>query len=328
MPLYGRLLIFAASLAAVLGGSILLSQSLRQIGESLHFPEQFLGFVIALGADSPEIASSLVAITSGQQDVGAGVIFGSNLFNVASLLGLAALIAGGIKVRRRTVLVNGGMGVLITALALLLASGWGPGPGLAVLILMVPLPYAAILWMRRGTINALPLPSSWKAFLADATSDHAEGSEKSNAVKETNREQDAHSQEVSGKSLAQGGIALVLITGGSVALVRFTTLLTAGRLPHELLGPVVLAGLTGIPNVYTAMRLALRQNGPAVVVEAMNSNILNIVAGLAIPAVVFGGVSFSGTGLMSAMWLLALTMAAIALCVWQRGLSRIAGSLF
>ena len=70
--------------------------------------------------------------------------------------------------------------------------------------------------------------------------------------------------------------------------MRVTTQLTAGWLPHALLGPVVLAGLTGIPNVYTAMR----HNGSAAVTEAMNSNILNIMAGLAIPAVLLGSSAF------------------------------------
>lgn len=325
LPTYGLVLIFAGSLACVIGGSVLISQSLRDIGKHLHLPEQFLGFLIALGSDSPEIASSLVAISSGQQDVGAGVIFGSNLFNLASLLGLAALIAGGIKVQRRTVLLNGSVGLLVTVLALALVSGWGSTVTFAVLILLIPIPYAAILWMRSPAVEALPLPSSWTAFLADASSDRSQGSE-------TNPPSEA----VAGGKNGDGGLskpvvktvaALVLIVGGSIALVRTTTSLTAGWLPHALLGPLVLAGLTGIPNVYTAIRLAMRHNGPAVVVEAMNSNILNVVAGLAIPALVFGGISLSGTGLLSALWLLALTVGAIALCVWRCGLSRTTGSV-
>jgi cation:H+ antiporter len=48
----------------------------------------------ALSADAPEISSAVVAMLSGQTDVGVGVAFGSNIVYVASLLGITAVIAG------------------------------------------------------------------------------------------------------------------------------------------------------------------------------------------------------------------------------------------
>jgi hypothetical protein len=41
-----------------------------------------------LAADAPEISAAVSALTSHQQSVGAGVVLGSNVFNLAALLGL------------------------------------------------------------------------------------------------------------------------------------------------------------------------------------------------------------------------------------------------
>ncbi|MEO7361657.1 MAG: hypothetical protein ABI120_15105 [Gemmatimonadaceae bacterium] len=79
----------------VIGGSMFLSRSLGRLDTRLNIPEQLLGFIIALCADSPEISATVVSMLSGQSDVAVGVVFGSNLFNLASLIAAAALTEKG-----------------------------------------------------------------------------------------------------------------------------------------------------------------------------------------------------------------------------------------
>jgi Ca2+/Na+ antiporter len=55
-----------------------------------------------------------------------------------------------------------------------------------------------------------------------------------------------------------------------------------------LLGALALAGLTSVPNAYAAASLALKGHGAAVVSVTLNSNTINLVAGLALPALVYG----------------------------------------
>jgi cation:H+ antiporter len=109
MTLWESILLFFVSLAAVIGGGMFLSRALGRLGPRLNIPEQFLGFLTALGADSPEISCAVVAMISGQTDVGVGVVFGSNLFNLASLFGLTAIIAGRVSASREHVLLDGGI---------------------------------------------------------------------------------------------------------------------------------------------------------------------------------------------------------------------------
>ena len=46
-----------------------------------------------MGADSLEISSAIVALLSNRRDLGVGIALGSNLFNLAALLGLGALVS-------------------------------------------------------------------------------------------------------------------------------------------------------------------------------------------------------------------------------------------
>ena len=72
-------------------------------------------------------------------------------------------------------------------------------------------------------------------------------------------------------------------------MVRAATDLGAplGRLRTSIIGTLVLAALTSLPNLLTAVRLALHGRGSATVSEAFNSNSLNVLAGIAIPALFF-----------------------------------------
>jgi Ca2+/Na+ antiporter len=88
------------------------------------------------------------------------------------------------------------------------------------------------------------------------------------------------------------------------------------------MGTLVLAGLTSIPNAVAAIRLALHHRSSAVVSEAFNSNGMNIVAGLLLPAALLGGVASSAAGRLSAVWALVMTMAVVAMLLRQRGVRR------
>src|SRR5258708_38917525 len=91
------------------------------------------------------------------------------------------------------------------------------------------------------------------------------------------------------------------------------------------LGAVALAGITSLPNAYAATRLALSGNGTAVVSLAFNSNTLNLLAGIALPAVLIGGLASAPGAMVDIAWLTALTLVAIGLGYLGRGLNRWSG---
>ena len=117
------LLAFAAGVAVSLAASWLLVSRLERLAERAGFSEAWLGLVAALAADAPEITSAVTALAGGQASVGAGVVIGSNVFNLAALLGLAAVVAGPIRFHRRVLLLGGVPGIWVAAVCLLVIAG-------------------------------------------------------------------------------------------------------------------------------------------------------------------------------------------------------------
>jgi cation:H+ antiporter len=98
-------------------------------------------------------------------------------------------------------------------------------------------------------------------------------------------------------------------------------------LNKTILGVLVLAIFTGIPDVITAIKLALNGKGLAVMSEAINSNTLNILFGICIPATVFGVGTLAGQTVFSAWWLIGMTFIAMFLLYFKKGFSRINGAI-
>src|SRR5215472_10563683 len=114
---------FAGAAAASLLASWLLVSRLERVGERLGLSEALLGIVAALAADAPEITAAITALTSHQHGIGAGVVLGSNVFNLAALLGLGAIVAGRIRLHRRVVVLGGTVAVLVAAVCMLVVTG-------------------------------------------------------------------------------------------------------------------------------------------------------------------------------------------------------------
>lgn len=117
-------LLFLASFVLTVVSSLVLAEVVDRVGERFGFSEGLLGIVTALAADSPEIAAAVTAIERGRTGVGLGVIVGSNIFNIAALLGLSAVVAGKVRIRRRALVFQGGVVLFVTVVASALVLEW------------------------------------------------------------------------------------------------------------------------------------------------------------------------------------------------------------
>jgi Ca2+/Na+ antiporter len=97
--------------------------------------------------------------------------------------------------------------------------------------------------------------------------------------------------------------------------------------PQIITGGVVLAAVTSLPNSVAAVYLAARGRGAAMLSTTLNSNALNVTAGLLLPATVTGLGPPSGQSGLIAVWYLALTLVALAFAYRDRGMSRATGLL-
>ncbi len=90
-----------------LAASFVLVSRLERVAGRIRLSEAMLGLVVALAADAPEITSAVTASAHGQTGIGAGVVLGSNVFNLAALLGLGAIVARRIRLHRKVVILDG-----------------------------------------------------------------------------------------------------------------------------------------------------------------------------------------------------------------------------
>jgi cation:H+ antiporter len=308
-------LLFAGAAVVSLSASWLLVSRLERLADRAGFSEAWLGLVAALAADAPEITSAVTALAGGQESVGAGVVTGSNVFNLAALLGLAAVVAGRVAFHRRVVLLGGVPGVWVAAACLLTVAGAvPPAAGLALAALAL-VPYTALLGMRRSRLERLRLPRGWTGWLVAAV--HEEETELSEAIRP---------RAGTWPDGAAAAVALVTVVIASIAMERTaTTLGDRYAVPGIITGALVLAAVTSLPNAVSAVYLARRGRGAAVLSTALNSNTINVAAGLLIPASLIGLGSRSSHDVLVAAWYAGLTVLALALAYRGSGLGRLPG---
>ncbi len=78
-------------------------------------------------------------------------------------------------------------------------------------------------------------------------------------------------------------------------------------MPQIITGGVVLAAVTSLPNAVAAVYLAARGRGAAMLSTTLNSNTLNVTAGLLLPATIIGLGAPSVHSVLIAVWYLGLT---------------------
>jgi cation:H+ antiporter len=310
-------LLFVAGAAASLAASVVLVTRLERLGQRLAAPEAVLGLVTALAADSPEISTALAAIASGRRDVGAGVVLGSNVFNLAALLGLSALVAGRIGLHRRVVLLEGLVALWVALLSVAVATrAVAPIAGL-LLTLAAFVPYLVVSALPPAERRRLPLPRSWRAWLASAVNE--EELELVAAI---------HPRRGRWTDAAAALIALAVVVAASTLMERAgTTLGVRWGVSSIVVGGIVLAAATSLPNAAAAVYLASRGRASATLSEALNSNALNAIIGLMVPAAVLRFGRLPAGGLVAAAWYAGLTALTVGLAYVARGVDRRTGGL-
>ena len=152
-------LAFPAAAVIALGASFLLVSRLERLAARFRLSEAALGLVVALAADSPEITSAITASAHGQTSIGVGVVLGSNVFDLAALLGLGAIVARRIRLHRRVVVLDGAAAVWVALVSIVVVStGLGAPVGLA-LVLIVVVPYIVVSISSSNTLRRLGLPT-------------------------------------------------------------------------------------------------------------------------------------------------------------------------
>ena len=230
-----------------------------------------------------------------RDEIGVGVVVGSNVFNLAALLGLSALVAGHVRIHRHGLLLNGGVALAVTGVAVALVLGC----------------IGAV--VRRCCSSPRSSCPTWSCSRAPRRVRRLPRAAVREEVDDSR----------TGEQPAKASRLDLLVLAASLARDRARQhrawwtprpiSAAAGASPTSIVGTLVLAALTSLPNLLTAVRLALRGRGAATVSEAFNSNSLNVLAGIAIPSLFLSLGAASGLVTFSVWWLLGMTVVAVVL---------------
>jgi cation:H+ antiporter len=307
--------VFVTGIVVSLCSSWMLVVRIERVGARLGLSEGLLGMLAALAADAPEITAAVTALAHHDQRIGAGVVIGSNVFNLAALIGLAGVVAGRVALHPRVIELAGAVALWIAAASLaVVGGGCSPLVGL-VLVLAVLAPYILILGVGHERLDRLRLPAAWRRWLVAAI-----------AEEELELEVAIHPSRGHTRDAFMAAGAIVAVVAASIAMEQTASELgTHHAVPAIVVGALVLAGVTSLPNAVAAVYLAARGRGAAVLSTSLNSNAFNVVAGLLIPTTLLGIAAPSGQTTFLAASYLAMTVLVLVSAYVNRGLRRSAG---
>jgi cation:H+ antiporter len=303
-----EVILFVVSLDATLFAAAVFAARLDRLGELLGLPEALVGLLTAVGADAPELSAAVTALATGATGTGLGVVLGSNVFNLGAMIGVSALVAGRVTLRREALALDAGVAGGVTVAIALLGFGVVPAWAAFALALALVVPYVVVVALAEGQTLSLRRRRPFRRALGQhhARAPRAEGALRGPLL------------------VIPPAVAVVVL--GSIGMVHFSLQLAhRAGVPQVLVGVLLLAVLTSLPNALTGVRLGRARRGAALVSETMNSNTINLVGGVAVPALFVGlGRHFAGLLAADVVWVLAATCVA-AVMLWRPGGMRRAG---
>ena len=279
-------LVFAGALGMTLFAAAQYTRLLERLTEYEHFSLELLGFLGALGANIPNYVAALAAFFGGHGLLGIGIIVGSNIYNVAVILALAALAPPGRsgivlgklvahEVRYLAWLVAF-MGGTLFVLVLLGASLL---PGYQEVQVLLPLLIIGLfVLVVRDALRASPRAETEKA---SENLHHGQSGSQQVAVAAAG-EDDAPPLPI--RTILLAMLALGITLFGVVVMVQAAQMsATELQLSSVILSLVVLAVATSLPNTVVAYQLARTEGGTTSVEEILSSNAINLTLGVAVP---------------------------------------------
>lgn len=324
-------LVFVISLLLAVGASAWFTRRLETISDLFDLSAGLLSLLGALGANIPNYVASFVAAASGQFVVGLGIILGSNIFNTAIILGISTFAAKaryGIALTRtaakdvRVVAVST-LAIMLTTLLAVGLLAWRAGSATYPLSIAVSVGLLATNLLSLGLFCVLAFHA-----LQRVPHGHPARGTLTALIDEADPLPSGKRRMAATRSVGEAVLALVLALGGVIVMVQTGQAFAAEvHLSPTILGLVVLAVATSLPNTVVAFTLARTDRASACVEEVLSSNSINATLGIALPLLLWQP-THPDPGLLfpDALLMVALTLTALIGALRQR-VSRLTGFL-
>jgi Ca2+/Na+ antiporter len=232
------------------------------------------------------------------------------------MLGLSALVAARIRARHEALEVEAFVGLWTVVVSLAVVTGWiGGGAGL-VLVALVAVPYVVLLVSGPRRVRRLPFGIGRSRLIRRS---FGEGHR---------RERTLDSRREMLMIAVVLAVALFLIIVGGIATVHTANVLAdAWSIPEAIVGVIVLAILSALPNAWTGVRFGLQHRGSALMSETLNSNSINLAVGITLAAAIGSLGTLTHVDVFNVAWVLGMTAIAVMVFGRRDGGGRVAGAL-
>ena len=241
--------------------------------------------IVSIGTSAPEIVVSVMASLDGAPDLATGNALGSNIANIALVLGVTALV---VPIPVRFTIVRRELPLLLGATGL---AGYALADG-------------SLERLDAALLIALLVFSLWWLFRADEAEQEMADDIPGMAL---------------GKAIGWLVLTLAVMIVSSRALVWGATELARTFGVSELvIGLTVVAIGTSLPELAACVASALKRHHDLAIGNVIGSNLFNMLAVLPVPALLAPGATDPAAAGRDFPVMLGLTLLLAALLLWQR----------
>lgn len=259
-----NVVLFILGLIALYFGASWLVSGASGIASRYGIPPLVIGLtIVAFGTSFPELLVSVTAAIKGMSDIAIGNVIGSNILNIALILGLSAIITP-LRIQLRSIIAESPIMI-----------------GSAVLLLVLSLD---------NVINRIDGALLFTGLIAFVLFSYRFEKYESDRIPDT--EKDKYIKSVkTGKSI---GIMISLIVVGLVGLTVGAQILVGASvviakyfgLSEKFIGLTIVAFGTSLPELATSLIAAIRKEIGISVGNIIGSNIFNILAILGLSSMI------------------------------------------
>jgi cation:H+ antiporter len=288
------------------GGELLVKEAIALARLAKVRPAVIGLTVVAFGTSVPEMAVSIFAAVGGNTDVALGNVVGSNILNVALIVGLSALITTlpvhGNAVRLEWPFMFG---------ASLLAVGFG---------------WFGHLIRVEGIILVLLLIGFNWYIVSKAVPDVLGRSREALASGVSNI---AHATLTRGALINLWWLTMgivVLVIGGRILVTGAVEMARLANVSERIIGLTIVAIGTSLPELVTSLVAARKGHAELAVANVIGSNIFNILGVLGVVAIIAPPIQVSRTMEYDMLWMLGFSFALLPI-MWNHRVSRREGAV-
>ena len=254
------IILLVLSILGVLKAADIFVNNLSDLGSFFGVSDVILGVTAsAIGTSLPEFGSAMIAILTGNPDIGVGTVLGANMWNIGGILGITAIVTGPILSQKITIKRDG-----------LMALG-------TAMILLVFL----IIFHQINFIAGLVLLAAYVIYIYFLV----EGQKKEKSQQEPDKKKTRKRPINISKTVLSVLLGVLGLAVGCHIIVYCAVELSAIFCIPAMFAGIILAFGTTSPEFFTVITSARKGLDNLALGTVLGSNIFNILIGLGVPAI-------------------------------------------